>query len=92
MIGAAVREMSDGQRRWLRRISTLASVAVLLLALYEALPKPASCPQPAHPKPGVGYACDPSGPSYHHPLLWLMVAASGVAVLIASRRLLADDD
>ena len=92
MIRAAFREMGEGQRTWLRRVLTCGSVAVLLYALYEALPRNPSCPQPAHPKPGVvGYACDPSGPTYHHLALWLLLAACSVIALIAVRRLLADE-
>jgi hypothetical protein len=91
MIRTAFREMGEGQRTWLRRLSTTASVAVLLYALYEALPRNPSCPQPAHPKPGVGYACDPTGPTYHHPALSLLLAACSVIALIAVRRLLADE-
>jgi hypothetical protein len=82
--------MIEEHRTLLRRIGTAASVALLLYALYGALPKSASCPQPSHPKPGVGYACDPTGPTYHHPVLWLLLAAVSVITLIAVRRLLGD--
>jgi hypothetical protein len=91
MTRAALREMGDAQRAWLRRIATTASVALALFALFRALPRQASCPQPAHPKPGAGYACDPTGPTYHHPLLWLLVAAAALGVLVAVRRYLRDD-
>jgi hypothetical protein len=91
MARAAFSEMGHEQRTWLRRVLTCVSVAVLLGALYEALPGNPSCPQPAHPKPGVGYACDPTGPTYHHPALWLLLAACSVVALIAVRRLLADE-
>jgi hypothetical protein len=91
MTRTAPRAMDDGQRTWLRRLASVASVVVLVFALYQALPKQASCPQPEHPKPGVGYACDPSGQSYHHPAVWLSVAALSVATLIAVRRLLSDE-
>jgi len=91
MTRAVLRDMADAQRAWLRRIATTASVGLLLYALYQALPRQASCPQPAHPKPGVGYACDPTGPAYHHPLLWLLVAAAALGVLVAVRSCLADD-
>ena len=84
-------EIGETQRTWLRRLLTCASVALLLSALYEVLPRRPSCPQPANPKPGVGYACDPTGPTYHHPVLWLMLAACSVIALVAVRRLLADD-
>jgi hypothetical protein len=39
--------MGDAQRMWLRRVLTGASVAVLLYALYEALPRNPSCPPDA---------------------------------------------
>lgn len=45
-----------------------------------------------HSAPGsVGYACDPTGPSYHHPLLWLLLAGAGLGVLAAVPPYLADD-
>ena len=84
--------MLDVRRRWLRRFGTAASVALLLYALYHTLPSNQSCPQPQHPKPGAGYACDPSGPSFHHPALWLVVAAASLLALVAVRRLLSDGE
>lgn len=82
--------MSDEQRTWLRRVATIGSVAVLLYALYHALPTSPSC-QPPDPKPGVGYACDSNGPVYHHLALWLLLAACSVIALIAARRRLSDE-
>jgi hypothetical protein len=84
--------MHGVHRPWLRRIATTASVAIVLYALYRALPQKASCPPPAHPRPGAGYACDPSGPTYHHPLLWLTLAAISVLGLAAARRFLREQE
>jgi hypothetical protein len=91
MTGAGFRELGEAHRTWLRRFATTASVAILLSGLYEALPRNPSCPQLPHPKPGVGYACDPSGPTYHHPAFWLSLAACAVVALILTRRFLADE-
>jgi hypothetical protein len=90
MARAALRESSETHRTALRRFATAASIAILLLAIYEAWPRPASCPQPANPKPGVGWACDPTGPTYH-PALWLVIAAMSVVALVAVRRLLSEE-
>lgn len=61
MARPALRDSSEARRTALRRVATAGSLAVLLLAIYEAWPRRASCPQPANPKAGVGYACDRLG-------------------------------
>ena len=81
--------MLDARRTWLRRLGTLGGSTVLVFAVYRAVtPDPNHC---LHSTPQRGYACDPGSPTHHHFVLWLMVAVAGLAILVASRQLLGDE-
>jgi hypothetical protein len=71
----------------MRRLGTVVALAVTTYALYRAVTPPSNhCPQST---PQRGYACDVGPPSHPHFLLWLLVAAGGLAILVGSRRFLA---
>ena len=78
--------MSDSLRSWLRRIGTVAGLAMMAYGLYTALIHKVDCPQST---PQVGYACDPGPASHPHFLLGLLIFVAGLAVLVGSRRYLA---
>ncbi len=84
--------MLDSRRTWLRRIGTVGGVGLVLLGLYIALLRNAfTCP------PSTSHhqlACDPGPPSHPHVVAGLVVGLTGLAVLIALRRLVAyfDDE
>lgn len=85
--GVRSMNMLDTRRTLLRRLGTVVGLAVTVFGLYRAVTPPANhCPQST---PQHGYACDVGPPSHPHFLLWLLVAAAGLAVLIASRHFLA---
>jgi hypothetical protein len=81
----------DGRRFVTVGAGTTASVVALLYALYEALPRQASCPH-LHILDGVwGMPAARLGRPTTTRCCWLLVAAAALLVLVLVRRRLADE-
>ena len=76
--------MLDSSTTWIRRLGTVAGIALIAYGLYVGVvPTKAQCP-PSTPTHQL--ACDPGPPTYPHLVLGLVIVAVGIAVLVASRR------
>jgi hypothetical protein len=76
--------MLDSSTTWIRRLCTLAGIALIAYGLYVGvLPTKAQCP-PSTPTHQL--ACDPGEPTFPHLVLGLVIVAVGIAVLVAARR------
>lgn len=76
--------MLDSSTTWIRRLGTVAGIALIVYGLYVGvLPTTAHCP-PSTPTKQL--ACDPGEPTFPHLVLGLVIVAVGIAVLVAARR------